>query len=90
MLLALLAALAWIVQPEGQTAGALFVGAGVANLIRVARWRGWMAWREPLVFILQVGYGWVALSLLALGGAILGVLPARMPCMCSPLAQWGR
>jgi uncharacterized protein involved in response to NO len=68
--------LAWIVQPEGQTAGALFVGAGVANLIRVARWRGWMAWREPLVFILHVGYGWVALSLLALGGAILGVLPA--------------
>ena len=35
-----------------------------------------MAWREPLVFILTVGYGWVALSLLALGGAILGVLPA--------------
>jgi uncharacterized protein involved in response to NO len=76
MLLVLLAALAWIVQPEGQTAGALFVGAGGANLIRVSRWRGWVAWREPLVFILHVGYGWVALSLLALGGAILGVLPA--------------
>ena len=76
MLLALLAALAWIVQPDGQTAGALFVAAGVANLIRVARWRGWMAWGEPLVFILTVGYGWVALSLLALGSAILGVLPA--------------
>jgi uncharacterized protein involved in response to NO len=34
-----------------------------------------MAWREPLVFILTVGYGWVALSLLALGGSILGMLP---------------
>ena len=76
MLLVLLAALAWIVQPEGQTAGALFVAAGVANFIRVSRWRGWVAWREPLVFILTVGYGWMALSLLALGAAILDVLPA--------------
>jgi uncharacterized protein involved in response to NO len=32
-----------------------------------------MVWREPLVLILHVGYGWLALSLLALGGAILGI-----------------
>jgi uncharacterized protein involved in response to NO len=76
MLLVLIAVLAWIVQPEGQAAGALFVVAGLANLIRVSRWQGWMAWREPLVFILTVGYGWMALSLLAFGGGILGVLPA--------------
>jgi uncharacterized protein involved in response to NO len=76
MLLVLLAAMAWIVQPEGQAAGALFVAAGVANLMRVARWRGWLAWREPLVWILSVGYGWVALSLLAFGAASLGLLPA--------------
>ena len=76
MLLVLLAALAWIVQPEGRAAGALFLAAGAANVIRVARWRGWLAWREPLVWILSVGYGWVALSLLALGAASLGLLPA--------------
>jgi uncharacterized protein involved in response to NO len=75
MLLVLIACLAWNLQPEGQTAGALFGAAGAANLIRLWRWRGWMAWREPLVFILTVGYGWVALSLLALGGSILGMLP---------------
>lgn len=76
MILVLIAALAWIVQPEGHATGALFLGAGVANLVRLSRWRGWLAWREPLVFILTVGYGWVVLSLLALGGANLGVLPA--------------
>jgi uncharacterized protein involved in response to NO len=76
MLLVLMAALAWIVQPDGRAAGALCVAAGIANLIRVARWRGWLAWHEPLVLILHVGYGWVALSLLALGGSVLGVLPA--------------
>ena len=32
-----------------------------------------MTWREPLVLILHVGYGWLALSLLALGGAALGL-----------------
>jgi uncharacterized protein involved in response to NO len=76
MLLVLLAALTWIVQPEGQTVGALLLAAGVVNVIRLSRWRGWMTWREPLVFILTVGYGWVALSLVALGGSALGVLPA--------------
>ena len=76
LLLVLIAALAWIVQPEGQAAGALFVAAGLVNLVRLSRWRGWMTWREPVVFILTVGYGWVALSLLALGGSILGYLPA--------------
>jgi uncharacterized protein involved in response to NO len=76
MLLVFAAALAWIVQPEGHATGLLFVAAGAANLTRVARWRGWSAWREPLVWILSVGYGWLALSLLALGGAVFGVLPA--------------
>ncbi len=76
MLLVVIAAVAWIVQPEGQAAGVLFVLAGVANVIRVLRWRGWLAWREPLVFVLTVGYGWVALSLLALGAASLGFFPA--------------
>jgi uncharacterized protein involved in response to NO len=36
-----------------------------------------MVWREPLVLILHLGYGWLVLSLLALGGAMLGIgLPA--------------
>lgn len=76
MLLVLIAVLAWNVQPAGDAAGALFIAAGVLTLVRLSRWRGWMAWREPLVFILTVGYGWVGLSLLALGGASLGMLPA--------------
>jgi uncharacterized protein involved in response to NO len=32
-----------------------------------------MTWREPLVLMLHVGYGWLAISLLLLGGASLGV-----------------
>ena len=32
-----------------------------------------MTWRELLVLMLHVGYGWLAISLLLLGGASLGV-----------------
>jgi uncharacterized protein involved in response to NO len=73
-----LTVVAWIVQPHALVTGWMFVTAGLANLGRLARWYGWLTWREPLVLILHVGYGWFALSLLILGGSILGVgLPAE-------------
>ena len=72
ILLAAMAAIAWTVQPETRATGWLLVVAGLVNLVRLLRWYGWMAWREPLVLILHVGYGWLAMSLLILGGAILG------------------
>jgi uncharacterized protein involved in response to NO len=43
------------------------------NLVRLSRWYGWVTWREPLVLILHLGYGWLAMSWLILGGAILGL-----------------
>jgi uncharacterized protein involved in response to NO len=67
------AAVAWIVQPQAMVTGGLLVGAGFVNLGRLLRWYGWVTWREPLVLTLHLGYGWLALSLLVLGGAILGV-----------------
>ncbi len=67
------AALAWITIPEGTATGWLLFAAGCVNLVRLARWYGWLTWREPLVLMLHVGYGWLALSLIVLGAAILGV-----------------
>jgi uncharacterized protein involved in response to NO len=72
-----LAALAWTIRPESMATGWIFLAAGVANLGRLLRWYGWATWREPLVSVLHLGYGWLAMSLLALGCASLGVgLPA--------------
>src|SRR5690606_38273522 len=68
----------WVFAPAtGPVAGLLFL-AGSANLIRLARWRGWLAWREPLVWILHAGYAWVGIGLLLLGLAALapGLVPA--------------
>jgi len=73
IVLVVAAAVAWIVQPDNVLAGGALVAAGLINLFRLTRWSGWLAWREPLVWILSVGYGWLVLSLLALGGAILGM-----------------
>jgi uncharacterized protein involved in response to NO len=68
-----LAVVSWIIQPHSMVTGWMFVAAGLANLGRLVRWYGWVTWREPLVLILHVGYGWFALSLLILGGSILGI-----------------
>ena len=43
------------------------VAAGVALAARLSRWRGLATRREPLLFILHVGYGWLALGLVLLG-----------------------
>ncbi len=68
-----IAAVAWTIQPQAVVTGWILVAGGVANLGRLSRWRGWVTWPEPLVLILHLGYGWLAMSLLALGCSVLGI-----------------
>ena len=65
-------AIAWTVQPHAVVTGWMLLAAGLANLCRLSRWYGWLTWREPLVLILHLGYGWLVVFLFALGGASLG------------------
>lgn len=76
LLSVLIAAVIWIAGPDLPAAGWAFIAAGVMNVARLLRWYGWVAHREPLVLILHIGYGWVAISLLVLGSTVLG---AGMP-----------
>jgi uncharacterized protein involved in response to NO len=73
LVLTAIAAIAWTIQPEAMATGWILCAAGLANLGRLLHWYGWLTWREPLVLMLHVGYGWLAISLVALGGAGLGV-----------------
>ena len=66
------AAIAWIAYPKTAATGWIFLAAGLINFVRVLRWYGWRTWREPLVLILHLGYSWLVISLLMIGGAILG------------------
>lgn len=58
------AILGWIVSPSATPTAALMAVAGVAHLVRMLRWRGWATWREPLVAVLHLGYGWIAIWML--------------------------
>jgi len=72
-----IAALGWIAAPEAAATGALLVVAGILVGVRLARWRGLATFSEPIVLILHLGYGWVALALVLLGLAAL--VPGDVP-----------
>lgn len=71
--LVVVAVLLWIAAPGLIATGPILIAAGMSSLVRMGRWHGWLAWREPLVLILHLGYGWLGLALVALGGSLLGV-----------------
>jgi uncharacterized protein involved in response to NO len=68
----------WVAVPQGLPTGAVLALAGALHLVRVARWRGLSARREPIVLIMHLGYVWLAVSLLLMGLAALapGVIDA--------------
>jgi len=61
------ALLLWIVRPDAAATGVLFLVAATLQTVRLWRWAGVHAWREPLVLILHLGYAFVPLGFL-LGG----------------------
>ena len=71
---------AWVVAPDSPFSFGLEIAGGVALGVRLARWRGLATVREPLLFVLHAGYGWLAAGL-AFAGAngFLGWMPAGAP-----------
>jgi uncharacterized protein involved in response to NO len=67
MALTALALVAWVAAPDTLIAPIMELAAGVALAGRLARWRGGRTWREPLVLVLHLGYGWLALGFILLG-----------------------
>jgi uncharacterized protein involved in response to NO len=63
--------LAWIALPNGRWVGVLLMAVGAAQLLRLSRWSGLRCVRDPLVFILHVGYLWVPTGLFLLGTSIV-------------------
>lgn len=67
----------WAFAPQSPATGVALALAGAGHFVRLARWRGWRAVAEPLVWILHLGYAWLGAGLLLLGGAVLD--PALVP-----------
>lgn len=72
---ALAALLVWVIAPEGPAAVAAgLCGAAIVGW-RLSRWRGAMTWREPLLLVLHVAFGFLGLGFLAIAAGAVGWLP---------------
>ena len=67
----LVAILAWVATPERAATGILLVLAGLGHGLRLARWRPLTTRGEPLLWVLLLGYAWLALGLVLLGADAL-------------------
>ena len=71
------AMLTWVVAPETLATAGLVAIAAIAHALRLSRWRGLATWREPLLLVLHVGYGWIPL---AFGSMAAGIIwPDHVP-----------
>lgn len=61
----------WVFLPLSETTAIALVIGGALQVVRMVRWAGFATWREPLVFILHVGYFFVPLGFVFVGAAIL-------------------
>ncbi|MEQ1956493.1 NnrS family protein [Mesorhizobium sp. CN2-181] len=64
------AAASWVAFPATGASGMILVLAGILLAVRLARWQGQRTAREPIVLILHVGYAWLGVALLLLGGSV--------------------
>lgn len=60
-----------VVWPEAILTGLLGLAAAAAQAFRLWRWQGWLTAREPLLWILHLGFAWIPVGFLLLGISIL-------------------
>jgi uncharacterized protein involved in response to NO len=72
VLIAMAFAAGFIVWPTSNWTGILGLSAALLHAWRLLRWRGWLAWREPLLWVLHLGYGWIPVGFGLLGLSSLG------------------
>lgn len=64
------------VDPAGRWAGAMLLAAGLLHLLRLGRWHGLKTVSHPILWVLHLGYAWMGIGLILLGGSsFLPVLP---------------
>ena len=79
------ALLAWIAVPGAKLTALLFLAATATLSVRLWRWEGLRARREPLLLVLHTGYGFVPLGFLL--GALAILAPGSL-AGTAPLHAW--
>ncbi|MDT8854240.1 NnrS family protein [Paracoccaceae bacterium Fryx2] len=72
---ALVGLLCWVALPDSMLAGLALLLAGVVQMARLLRWRGWRVWSSPLLLMLHLAFAFLPAGLVAVGLAALGLLP---------------
>lgn len=67
----------WVLAPTFRFTATLLLTAGLLHIIRLLRWAGDRTWRDRLVLILHIGYGFVAIGFILLSGSMLA--PQTVP-----------
>jgi uncharacterized protein involved in response to NO len=62
-----IALVSWLATPDNRLTGIMLILAAILQLMRLMRWGGLRAVRDPLVLILHVGYAWLPVGLFLLG-----------------------
>ena len=74
MVVLVVALAAWTIAPLSQVTAVLTGAAAVAHGIRLARWRGFEALREPMLVVLHLGYGFIVLGMAGIALSALGLM----------------
>ena len=62
---------AFILWPQAWPTGVLGLLAALLHGLRLFRWRGWLVLREPLLWVLHLGFAWLPVGFALLGAGIL-------------------
>jgi uncharacterized protein involved in response to NO len=71
LIISVLALGAWVMAPESRGVAVALIMAGCLQGIRFVRWHGTETGAEPLVWVLHLGYGWVAAGPMLTGCGII-------------------
>ncbi len=59
--------IAQVTKPEHQVTALLALLAGLLHGLRLMRWKGWMTFAEPLIWLLHIAYAWLVVALVLIG-----------------------
>lgn len=76
LIVAGIALVGWTAVPEAPVVTALLFLACLAHTVRLLRWAGYAAWRQPLIWILHAGYAFIPIGFLLV--AIGAVAPEHI------------
>jgi len=66
-----IALIAWVAAPDWYGTAVLLLVMAIAQAARLSRWAGARTWREPMLFVLHLGYAFVPLGALLLSTSIV-------------------